>query len=223
MEESPNPNVGLEPEAAPPSVDVAAENTPEIPPAPPPSTSSGLLTVGILLAAVSLGIVWIKQDSDKAAARQKAAATQDSKADGPSPIKIGAPAPKLVLKDLQGHVVNLEDLKGKVVIVDFWATWCEPCQIMIPWLEEFHTRYASSGLEIVGVSMDDDIKDVIPFADKAKMNYPVVFGNDSVADSWGGVFGLPTSFMIDRQGKIRATHQGLIGKDVIEKDIRSML
>ena len=218
MEETPNPNGGLEPEASLPP----AEPTPEPAVAPPPSSSSRLLTVGSLLAAVSLGIVWIKQDADNAAARKKAAA-QDSRADGPSPIKIGAPAPRLVLKDLEGRTVNLEDLKGKVVIVDFWATWCEPCQIMIPWLEEFHNRYASSGLEIVGVSMDDDVKDVRPFADKAKMNYPIVLGNDAVADSWGGVFGLPTSFMIDRQGKIRATHQGLIGKDVLEKDIRSML
>ena len=94
---------------------------------------------------------------------------------------------------------------------------------MIPWLVEFHNRYASQGLEIVGVSMDDDAKDVKPFVDQAKMNYPILLGNDAIADAWGGVFGLPTSFMIDRQGKIRATHQGLIGKDVIEKDIRSLL
>ncbi len=214
MDESqPNPNGGLEPEAS----------QPASPPAPP-STSSRLLQIGILAAAAALAFVWIKQDSDKTESRVKSAnGTVQAKNDGPSPIKIGAPAPKLVLKDLQGRTVDLEDLKGKVVIVDFWATWCEPCQIMIPWLEEFHNRYASQGLEIVGVSMDDDVKDVKPFVDKAKMNYPILFGNDAIADAWGGVFGLPTSFMIDRQGKIRATHQGLVGKDVIEKDIRSLL
>jgi thiol-disulfide isomerase/thioredoxin len=214
MDESqPNPNGGLEPEKVPPA--------PE--PAPPPSTSSRLLTAGILVAAAALAIVWIKQDAANTAARSKAA-SGTVHADGPSPIGIGAPAPKLVLKDLQGRTVNLEDLKGKVVIVDFWATWCEPCQIMIPWLVEFHNRYASAGLEIVGVAMDDEgITVVKPFADQAKMNYPILLGNDATADSWGGVFGLPTSFLIDRQGKIRATHQGLIGKDVIEKDIRSLL
>ena len=198
---------------------------PQPTPTPPPSASSKLLTVGILMATVALAVVWIKQDAASSAARKLSVdgTGQSKAADGPSPIKIGAPAPKLVLKDLEGHTVDLESLKGKVVIVDFWATWCEPCQVMIPWLEEFHNRYASQGLEIVGVSMDDDIKDVKPFVDKAKMNYPILFGNDAIADAWGGVFGLPTSFMIDRQGKIRATHQGLIGKDVIEKDIRSML
>jgi thiol-disulfide isomerase/thioredoxin len=216
MEESPlNPNGESNPEVNP---------EPQAAPAPPPSGSSRLLTIGILLAAAALAYVWIKQDAATSAARKQSAdGTTQSKSDGPSPIKIGAPAPKLVLKDLDGHTVDLESLKGKVVIVDFWATWCEPCQVMIPWLEEFQNRYASQGLEIVGVSMDDDIKDVKPFADKAKMNYPILFGNDAIADAWGGVFGLPTSFMIDRQGKIRATHQGLIGKDVIEKDIRSML
>jgi thiol-disulfide isomerase/thioredoxin len=217
MEESPlNPN----PQDWNPKVQSEPQPTPA-----PPSASSKLLTIGILAATAALAVVWIRQDAATSAARQKTAdgATQSKAADGPSPIKIGAPAPKLVLKDLEGHTVDLESLKGKVVIVDFWATWCEPCQIMIPWLEEFHNRYASQGLEIVGVSMDDDIKDVKPFADKAKMNYPILFGNDAIADAWGGVFGLPTSFMIDRQGKIRATHQGLIGKDVIEKDIRSML
>ena len=208
-----------------PSGEAHLEAQPEPQPTPAPqSASSKLLTIGILAAAAALAFVWIKQDADNSAARRKSAdGTTQSKADGPSPIKIGAPAPKLVLKDLDGHIVDLESLKGKVVIVDFWATWCEPCQVMIPWLEEFHNRYASQGLEIVGVSMDDDIKDVKPFVDKAKMNYPILFGNDVIADAWGGVFGLPTSFMIDRQGKIRATHQGLVGKDVIEKDIRSLL
>jgi thiol-disulfide isomerase/thioredoxin len=221
MDESPlNPNGELNPPELNPD---ASQSEPQ--PAAPPSASSRLLTVGILLAAAALAYVWIKQDAATSAARKPSGdgTTQSKAADGPSPIKIGAPAPKLVLKDLEGHTVDLESLKGKVVIVDFWATWCEPCQVMIPWLEEFHNRYASQGLEIVGVSMDDDVKDVKPFVDKAKMNYPILFGNDAIADAWGGVFGLPTSFMIDRQGKIRATHQGLVGKDVIEKDIRSML
>jgi thiol-disulfide isomerase/thioredoxin len=203
----------IPPDAEVPLADPAAQALP----AAPPSTGSRLLTIGILMAAAALAFIWIRQDTANKAAVSKAS-------DAPSAIKIGGPAPKLVLKDLQGKTVSLEDLKGKVVIVDFWATWCEPCQIMIPWLEEFHNRYASQGLEIVGVAMDDEgISAVKPFAENAKMNYPVLLGNDATADSWGGVFGLPTSFMIDRQGKIRATHQGLIGKDVLEKDIRGLL
>src|ERR1017187_1330554 len=128
-----NPNGGSEPDAPQPAVEPS-----------PPSSSSKLLTIGILAAAAALAFVWIKQDASNHAIRSKAQA-QGQAADGPSPIKIGAPAPKLVLKDLEGRIVNLEDLKGKVVIVDFWATWCEPCQIMIPWLVEFHNRYASAG------------------------------------------------------------------------------
>jgi thiol-disulfide isomerase/thioredoxin len=174
-----------------PNRELHPEPQPEITPAPPPSTSSRLLTIGILAAAAALAVIWIRQDAARGTARLQVSGTTQSKADGPSPIKIGAPAPKLVLKDLQGNTVDLEALKGKVVIVDFWATWCEPCQIMIPWLEEFHNRYASQGLEIVGVSMDDDIKDVKPFVDKAKMNYPILFGNDAIADAWAASLDCP--------------------------------
>jgi len=181
--------------------------------------SSRLLTIGIIIAAVALAMFWVKQDRD--ASKSKAGAGTLA---GPSAVKVGNAAPKLVLKNLDGKTVNLEDLKGKVVIVDFWATWCQPCTIMIPWLVEFRNRYASQGLEIVGVAMDDEgIEAVKPFVDKNKMNYPVLLGNEGAANDWGGVYGLPTSFMIDRQGKIRITHQGLIGKDIIEKDIRSLL
>ncbi len=218
MDESTLPNVGEHavPEA-PPSPETPREAQPT-----PVSTGSRILTIGILACAVALAVVWIKQDSDRAKVIKEGKPTT-SAADGPSPIKIGAAAPALVLKDLDGRTVTLADLKGKVVMVDFWATWCEPCQIMIPWLIEMHNRYASQGLEIVGVAMDDDQKDVRPFVDKAKMNYPILYGNDNIADSWGGVFGLPTSFLIDRDGKIRATHQGLVGKDVLEKDIKGLL
>ena len=187
-----------------------------VPPAPPPAQSSRLLTIGIIMAAAALAFFWVKQDSAGKAKSQAGG--------GPGGVKIGATAPKLVLKSLEGKTVNLEDFKGKVVMVDFWATWCQPCTIMIPWLVEFRNRYASQGFEIVGVAMDDEgIEAVRPFVEKNKMNYPVVLGNETAATDWGGVFGLPTSFMIDRQGKIRVTHQGLIGKKIIEEEIRGLL
>lgn len=207
-------------DAASEEVASTSASTPTQPPAiaaAPPSAGSRFLTIGIIMAAIALALFWVKQDNAKNAAK-------GSTVGKPSAVKVGDVAPRLVLKDLQGKTVSLEDLKGKVVIVDFWATWCEPCQVMIPWLVEFRNRYASRGFEIVGVAMDDDgVASVKPFVEKEQMNYPVLLGTDAAAEDWGGVFGLPTSFMIDREGKIRFSHQGLVGKDIIEKDIRSLL
>ena len=179
-----------------------SENPVLEPAAPPPAAAnpggSRLLTIGILLAAVALAAVFIKQDSAKDKGTAKAA-----DGDKPSAMRIGLPAPKLVLKDLNGKTVNLEELKGKVVIVDFWATWCQPCTIMIPWFIEFRNRYGSQGLEVVGVAMDDEgIEAVKPYAEQAKMNYMILLGNEDTAQAWGGIFGLPTSFIIDRDGKV---------------------
>src|SRR5205085_2203351 len=112
--------------------------------------------VGLLMATVALAAVFMNRDS----AKPKTAAS--TAADGPSEVKIGKPAPKLVLKDLNGKTVSLDQLKGKVVVVDFWATWCGPCQIMIPWFVQLRNQYGSKGFEIVGVAMDD------PDADRVK-------------------------------------------------------
>ena len=194
-------------------------------PAPTPTADPGgsrVLTIGILMAALALAAVFIKQDRDKAKATTTASKSQDG--DKAVAIKNGMLAPKLVLKDLNGRTVNLEELKGKVVIVDFWATWCQPCTIMIPWLIQFRNQYGSQGLEIVGVAMDDEgLEAVKPYVEKAKMNYMILLGNEDTAQAWGGIFGLPTSFIIDRDGKIQGKHMGLVGRDVLEKDIKGLL
>lgn len=134
------------------------------------------------------------------------------------------PAPNFTLQDASGNTVKLSDYKGKVVLLDFWATWCGPCKIEIPWFMEFQRKYKDRGFTVIGVSMDEGGWQVVkPFAEEFKMNYPVVLGSDETASAFGGVEVLPTTFIIDKQGRIVATHQGLTGKDEMEKSIEDLL
>jgi cytochrome c biogenesis protein CcmG/thiol:disulfide interchange protein DsbE len=140
------------------------------------------------------------------------------------PEKDRKPAANFALEDANGKTLKLSDLKGKVVLLNFWATWCGPCKIEIPWFEDFQTTYKGQGFTVVGVSMDDDgWKAVKPYLAKAKMNYPIVIGNDKMADSFGGVDAMPTTLLIDKNGKIAGTHTGLVGKDVYQKEILELM
>src|SRR5579872_747320 len=119
-------------------------------------------------------------------------------------------APTVSLKDLNDKDVTLQDYKGQVVLVNFWATWCGPCKVEIPWMIEFQKKYSSRGFTILGVSMDEDGKKAVqPFLDKKRfdvggqkeaMNYPIVLGNSTIAEKFGGVMGLPTSMLYSRDG-----------------------
>lgn len=137
-----------------------------------------------------------------------------------SPIKGARPAPAFSLKDADGRTVNLADYRGKVVLLNFWATWCGPCKIEIPWFIEFEQKYRDKGFAVLGVSMDEDGWSVVkPYVAAAKVNYRVLLGNDEVAQQYGGVDSLPTSFVIDRNGQIVAQHVGLVTKSDFEDDI----
>jgi len=145
----------------------------------------------------------------------------------------GQLAPEFDLKNLDGQSVRLSDYHGKVVLLNFWATWCAPCKVEIPWMIEFQQKYGPRGFTILGVSMDEDGKKAVqPFLDKERfdvggqkeaMNYPIVFGSDSIAEKFGGVLGLPTSMLFTRDGKKVRTIVGLVDHDDISKVIESLL
>jgi peroxiredoxin len=134
------------------------------------------------------------------------------------------PAPAFTLKDSQGTSFNLADYKGKVVLLNFWATWCGPCKLEIPWFVEFEKNYRDKGFAVLGISMDEEGWEVVkPYLDRSKVNYRIAIGNDMMAQQYGGVESLPTSFLIDRNGKIAAVHVGLVSKGDYQKDIEHLL
>jgi len=133
-------------------------------------------------------------------------------------------APVFALKDSSGKDVRLGDLKGKVVLLNFWATWCGPCKAEIPWFNEFQRKQASTGLVVLGVSMDEEgWKVVRPYLQKMAVSYQVVLGDDGVAAKYGGIESLPLTFLIDRDGRIAARHVGLTSKSNYEEDIAQLL
>jgi cytochrome c biogenesis protein CcmG/thiol:disulfide interchange protein DsbE len=140
-------------------------------------------------------------------------------------LKDRRPAPDFKLKDATGNSVQLSDYKGKVVLLNFWATWCGPCTLEIPWFEQFEQQYRSKGFEVLGVSMDEDGWNVIkPYIAEHKINYRVVLGNDSVGELYGGVDSLPTTFIIDREGRFAfPPHVGLAGKNEYLSEIQTLL
>jgi thiol-disulfide isomerase/thioredoxin len=133
-------------------------------------------------------------------------------------------APDFSLESLDGKSLRLSDLRGKAVLLNFWATWCGPCKIEMPWFVDLQKEYGSQGLQIVGVAMDDASKeDISKFAKDMGVNYPILIGKESVGDQYGGVPALPESFLISRDGKIVDKIIGLRGKAEIEDAVKKAL
>ena len=137
------------------------------------------------------------------------------------------------MKSLEDKDVSVDDYHGKVVLVNFWATWCDPCRVEIPWLIEMQQKYGARGFTVLGIAMDEEGKPVVaPFVakerytvngEKLPMNYPIVVGNEKVAEKFGGLLGYPTSILISRDGKILKRTTGLIDYDATTKMIEGAL
>lgn len=188
-----------------------------------------LLIIGTVLALV-VGTYF----ADKATRVKAKADNPVLASDAPKDIpKAEEPAPELTLKDLNGNDVSLSDYKGKVVLVNFWATWCDPCREEIPWLIEMQKKYADRGFVILGIALDEEGKSVVtPFVAKERfdvngqkepMSYKILIGNDEAADKFGGLFGYPTSILISKEGKQVKRVTGIISPDEMTKLIESQL
>jgi thiol-disulfide isomerase/thioredoxin len=192
----------------------------------------------LLVVATVLALVAGTYFADKATRiKPKTAVPGDTvlKGDNPNPdnLKADLPEPELTLKDLDGKDVSLSEYKGKVVLVNFWATWCEPCRVEIPWLIEMQKKYGPRGFVLLGIALDEEGKSAVaPFVAKERfdvngqklpMSYQILIGNDDAADKFGGLFGYPTSVLISRDGKQIKRVTGIISEDEMNKAIESQL
>lgn len=132
-------------------------------------------------------------------------------------------APAFTLTGLDGQKLDSSTLKGKVVLIDFWATWCAPCRKEIPRFVELQKQYGNQGFQIVGISMDDSVGPVRDFNQEFKLNYPIVMGDEATADAYGGVLGLPVNILVGRDGHIYAKHAGLTDLQALETEIKTQL
>jgi thiol-disulfide isomerase/thioredoxin len=129
------------------------------------------------------------------------------------------------MKDLDGKDVSLSSFKGKVILLNFWATWCGPCKAEIPGFVDLQKQYGKDGLVVVGYSVDDEAPKARAFAEEYKMNYPILLGlgREDVQDAYGPLWGIPGSFIISREGKVCQRHMGIAPKSVFEKEIKALL
>src|ERR1035441_697377 len=150
---------------------------------------------------------------------------RNSRANGPANGQLmGAIAPDFELASLDGGNVKLSSLRGKAVLLNFWATYCGPCKVEMPWFVELQKEYGPQGFQIVGVAMDDaSTEDIAKFTKEMGVNYPILLGKESVSETYGGVGVLPTTFFIDRDGKLIAREFGLQSRSVFVDHIKKAL
>ena len=132
-------------------------------------------------------------------------------------------APEFALPDSTGKMMTLKQYRGKVVLLDFWATWCHGCKLEIPWFAEFSRKYGDKGVAVVGVSLDSDgWRVVAPFIKSAQVPYQIILGNDVISRAYG-IENMPDTFLIDREGRVAAVYKGMVDKQNVEENLRAML
>lgn len=180
-----------------------------------------LLAIGLLLALLAVGLtLWQRHKPQQPGLPSVADAYEAPKV----PALRGKPLPNFELTNLEGAKMHPSDFKDKVLLVNFWATWCSPCIVEIPWFVEFQKKYGPQGLQVVGISMDDTgLKDVVPFVKKHNMSYTILMGDEKTAEQFGGIMGLPTSFLVDRNGKLYSMHRGLVSREKVEEELVALL
>jgi thiol-disulfide isomerase/thioredoxin len=183
---------------------------------------------GAIAVAGIAAVAWLVTGAQLPWSRSQAEGSLTS-ASAPSAAACPADAPAAALnftvKDMHDQPVRLSDYAGKVVLLDFWATWCGPCKVEIPGFIDLQKKYGNSGFQVLGVSIDDKPEQLKPYAAEMGMNYPVLqgLGQDDLLDAFGPMFGIPVSVVISRDGKMCARHMGFTSKDVFEAQIKALL
>jgi peroxiredoxin len=186
---------------------------------------SFIAIVGILVGVVAGGLFLARILTWSGAARSDVAVGGRAGGDDADSQPDTRPvAAEFALKDLAGKSVKLSDYRGKVVVVNFWASWCLPCRLEIPAFVKLHEKYQARGLEIIGVSVDEDGPDGVQSVVRTeRINYPVVMATPDIIGSYGPINAIPTTFVLDRQGQVYQIHRGTVSYAEIESTIRGIL
>ena len=170
-----------------------------------------LVSCVLVLALAACGVGPMVDEDGDPAARASEAGTMPS-------------VPEFSIESMDGSAVTNGDIEGKVALVNFWATWCGPCKIEMPWFVEFQRKFKDRGFTVLAVSLDEEgWEPVREFAEQYEFNFPVLLGDDAVSEDFGGIYVLPTTLIVSRQGKVVFTHQGLVSKAKYEEEIEALL
>jgi peroxiredoxin len=162
-----------------------------------------IVIVGV---ALIVGAVYLNKPKDSNSAPSQQVPSENAAMETPADGKL---APDFALKSTDGKTIKLSDYRGKVVVLDFWATWCPPCKAEIPDFIRLYSQYQKDGFQMLGISLDQGgLGDVVPFMKNYGINYPIMLGDNQVVSEYGGIRGIPTTFVIDKKGYVRAAFEG---------------